>query len=59
MKLLRKSLTEFSGTKKEIVNYLLYNYEDDYWIQEYGKTLLKDFSKLKFVVECLGLRLCN
>lgn len=57
MYLVRNNLPEFSGTKKEIIKYLLDSYEDDYFIQKYGKQLYKNMEALQQVLDFLNLRI--
>lgn len=57
--LIRHGKVEYSGTKKEVVDYILSAYEDDYFVQTYNKQLYKDPSKLNKVLEGLNLYLTN
>lgn len=59
MYLIRDSKVEYTGTRKEIIEYLLAEYEDDYFIQEYNKQLFQDSSKLKYVLDGLQLRISS
>ena len=59
MYLIRNGKVEFSGTRKQIIDYVKLTYEDDYWIQEWNDQLQYDFAKLKFVLENLGLYIGN
>lgn len=59
MYLIRKNKIEFTGTRKEIIAYILSQYEDDYFVQEYNEQLYKDNAKLKYVLDGLGLKLSN
>ena len=55
--LYRNNKIEFEGNYKELVEYLNTAYIDSYWMQEYGKLLLKDKAKLYEVIENLGFSL--
>ena len=55
--LFRNNKIEFEGNYKELVEYLNIAYTDSYWVQEYGRILYKDKTKLYEVVENLGLYL--
>ena len=55
--LYRNNKCEFTGTRKQIICYILQAYEDDYWVQQYNNQLFFDSGKLFFVIECLGLKL--
>lgn len=57
--LIRDDKVEYEGTKKQIIVYIKQVYEDDYWVQEYWDQLDKDYGRLKFVLENLGLCLKN
>ena len=57
MKIIRNGKVEFSGNKKEIIEYIRECYQDEYMVREYGKILNKDFNKLVYVLECIGLEL--
>lgn len=57
--LIRDNKVEYEGTKKQIIVYIKQAYEDDYWVQEYWDQLDKDYGRLKFVLENLGLCLKN
>ena len=53
--LIRDGKVEYSGSRLEIINYIVTEYEDDYYVQEYADQLAKDFNKLRFVLTGLGL----
>ena len=53
--LYRDGKCEFSGTRKQIISYILTSYADDYWVMEYNKQLTFDTGKFLFVLDCLGL----
>lgn len=55
MYLIRDGKVEFEGNKKELLKYLKDAYSDEYFIQEYGKILDKDYEKFIYVLDCLGL----
>lgn len=57
MKIIRNGKVEFSGNKKEVIEYIRECYQDEYMVREYGKILNKDFNKLIYVLECIGLEL--
>ena len=57
MKITRNGKVEFSGNKKEVIEYIRECYQDEYMVREYGKILNKDFNKLIYVLECIGLEL--
>ena len=57
--LLRDGKVEYSGTKQELIEYIREAYPDDYWVQEYGSILDKDYNKLRYVTECIGLHIVN
>ena len=57
MKIIRNGKIEFSGNKKEIIEYIRECYQDEYMVREYGNILNKDFNKLIYVLECIGLEL--
>ena len=57
MKILRNGKVEFSGNKKEVIEYIRECYQDEYMVREYGKILNRDFNKLIYVLECIGLEL--
>lgn len=57
--LIRDGKVEYSGNKQAVINYIREAYEDDYFVQEYGKIFLKDFSKFIFCLENLGLILSD
>lgn len=57
MKIIRNGKVEFSGNKKEIIEYIRECYQDEYMVREYGNILNKDFNKLVYVLECIGLEL--
>jgi len=57
MKIIRNGKVEFSGNKKEIIEYIRECYQDEYMVREYGNILNKDFNKLIYVLECIGLEL--
>lgn len=54
--LIRDGKIEFCGTISEIINYIKESYED-YYLGEYDKQLEKDFNKLNFVLQNLGLKM--
>lgn len=54
--LIRDGKIEFCGTISEIINYIKESYED-YYIEEYDKQLEKDFNKLNFVLQNIGLKM--
>ena len=57
MKIIRSGKVEFSGNKKEVIEYIRECYQDEYMVREYGKILNRDFNKLIYVLECIGLEL--
>lgn len=57
--LLRDGKVEYSGNKQQIIDYINECYEDDYWVQQYGKIFNKDFDKFLYTLQCLGLQLSN
>ena len=57
MKIIRNGKIEFSGNKKEIIEYIRECYQDEYMVREYSNILNKDFNKLIYVLECIGLEL--
>lgn len=59
MYLMRNFKVEYTGTRQEIIDYILAEYEYDYFVQEYGKQLYKDSNKLKYVLTGLELSLSN
>ena len=59
MYILRDGKVEFTGNKKEVINYIRECYEDDYFVHEYGNIFDKDWNKFKYTLEGLGLFLSN
>lgn len=57
--LIRNNKVEFSGNKQDIIKYVTEAYEDDYFVQQYGKIFLKDFSKFMYCLDNLGLKLSD
>lgn len=57
--LLKNGKVEFSGDKKQLIQYIKENYKDEYWVKEYGKLFDKDFGKFKFAIETIGLQLSD
>ena len=57
--LLRNGKVEFSGDKKQLIQYIKEKYKDEYWVKEYGKMFDSDFGKFKFAIEALGLQLSD
>ena len=57
--LLRQGKVEYSGNKKQLIEYVREKYSDEYWVKEYGKFFDNDFGKFKFAVETLGLSLSD
>ena len=57
--LLRNGKVEFSGDKKQLIQYIKEKYKDEYWVKEYGKMFDSDFGKFKFAIETLGLQLSD
>ena len=57
--LIRDGKIEFSGNKKQVIQYLRDAYSDEYWIEQYSSILDKDIDKLYYVVQCLGLQLLD
>lgn len=55
--LVRNGKVEFSGSKKEIIDYILSAYEDDYFVQSYDKQLYHDNSVLEEVLDGLCLQI--
>ena len=55
--LVRNGKVEFSGSKKEIIDYILSAYEDDYFVQSYDKQLYHDNSILEEVLDDLCLQI--
>ena len=55
--LVRNGKVEFSGSKKEIIDYILSAYEDDYFVQSYDKQLYHDNSILEEVLDGLCLQI--
>lgn len=53
--LLRDGKPEFSGNLKQIISYIQEAYSDDYWVQQTDKNLIKDYDKLVFITQNLGL----
>ena len=57
--LLRNGKVEFSGDKKQLIQYIKEKYKDEYWVKEYGKMFDSDFGKFKFAIETLGLQISD
>ena len=57
--LLRNGKVEFSGDKKQLIQYIKETYPNEYWVREYGKLFETDFGKFKFAIETLGLELSD
>ena len=57
--LIREGKIEFSGNKKQVIQYLRDAYSDEYWMEQYSSVLDKDIDKLYYVIECLGLQLLD
>lgn len=57
--LLRDGKIEYTGNKRELIEYVRESYADEYWVQEYGKVFDKDFEKFKFATECIGLTIAD
>lgn len=57
--LVRNNKIEFCGNIKDIIEYILVTYEDNYYIQEYGNKLFKDYNKLKDTLQSLSLILTS
>jgi len=57
--LIRNGKVEYSGNKKQLIEYVREKYSDEYWVREYGKFFDNDFGKFKFAVETLGLSLSD
>lgn len=57
--LIRDGKIEFSGNKKQVIQYLRDAYSDEYWMEQYSSILDKDTDKLYYVIECLGLQLLD
>ena len=57
--LIRDGKIEFSGNKKQVIQYLRDAYSDEYWMEQYSSILDKDIDKLYHVVQCLGLQLLD
>ena len=55
--LIRDGKVEFSGNKKDIIKYIRECYNDEYWVRENYNILDKDFDKLIYVLENIGLEL--
>lgn len=54
--LIRDGKIEFCGTISEIISYIKESYQD-YYLDLYDKQIEKDFNKLNFVLENLGLKM--
>jgi hypothetical protein len=59
MYLIRDNLPEFTGTKKEIIDYILNSYYDDYYVQQYGNHLYKNNDALLQTLESLRLKITH
>lgn len=57
--LLRDGKVEFSGTKKEVLDYIREAYSDDYFVENYGNSFEKDKDRLDDCLAELGLFLTN
>ena len=57
--LLRDNKVEFSGNKKQLIEYVKENYKDEYWVKEYSQKFDTDFGKFKFAIETIGLELSD
>lgn len=57
--LLRNNKVEYSGSKKQLIEYIKEKYLEEYWVREYGKYFDTDFGKFKFTIETLGLQLSD
>jgi len=57
--LIRDGKVEFSGSIKDLINYIRESYQDEYMVEEYGNIFNKDYDKFSFVVECLGMYLSD
>ena len=57
--LIKNGKAEYSGSKKQLIDYVREKYSDEYWVKEYGRDFDKDFGKFKFAVETLGLTLSD
>ena len=57
--ILRQGKVEYSGSKKQLIDYVREKYSDEYWVREYGKDFDNDFGKFKFAVETLSLTLSD
>ncbi len=55
--LIRNNKVEYSGTQRDLITYIVENYPDDYWVQEYSYCFYKDPGKFKYCIECLGFRI--
>lgn len=57
--LLRDKKVEYSGSKKQLMEYVKNHYSEDYQVKEYSKFFDTDFGKFKFVVKYLGFELSD
>ena len=57
--LLRNNKVEYSGSKKQLIEYIKEKYLEEYWVREYGKYFDTDFGKFKFAIETLVLQLSD
>jgi hypothetical protein len=57
--LIRDGKIEFSGNKKQLIEYVREAYADDYWVQEYGNIFDKDSEKFRYATECIGLHVTD
>lgn len=57
--LIRNGKVEYSGSKKQLIDYVREKYSDEYWVREYGNAFDNDFGKFKFAVETIGLTISD
>lgn len=59
MFIIRDGKVEFSGNKKEVINYIKQCYADEYWIIEHGNKFEKDWQLFKDCLFNMNLYVSN
>ena len=57
--LLRNGKVEYSGNKKQLIDYVKNKYKDDLWVRQNLKKIDNDFGCFKFTLAMLGLELSD
>lgn len=57
--LLRNGKVEYSGNKKQIIDYVKQKYKGDLWVNQNINKLDNDFGCFKFTLDMLGLELSD